>query len=152
MLTRRNAVGVSLAVLASDFALLKGVAAANNDLAANKELVQRYITEVINDGNLDALDVLVAEDYTSDDPDHATGRDALRERLVSQQQVAHTLVDDLTYTIAQITAESDRVVVRGFITGTSNGEKVNLLYFAEVVIRDNRIAASCFLNESLWGL
>ncbi len=53
--------------------------AANNLSQANQAVVLRYMQEVINGRNLDALDEVMAEDWIAHNPGEPNGRDNLKQ-------------------------------------------------------------------------
>ena len=73
----------------------------------NKVLVRRFIEEVLNEGNLDAIDELMAPDYL----DHTVpqgkyaGREGLK-RSLGKQLVSSS---DLSFSIKEQIAEGDKV-------------------------------------------
>jgi steroid delta-isomerase-like uncharacterized protein len=78
-------------------------------IESNKAVVRRYYDEVLNNGNLGALQEIAAADYDEHDPlpGQSNGRDGLRQRvemLRGALQPHFTLVD--------LIAEDDKVVVR----------------------------------------
>lgn len=81
-------------------------------------LVRRYYDDVLNGRRVDLLDELAAPDYVENDPlpGQGTGRDGFKQRVTM-------LVDGLapTFTIADVIAEGDRVVVRWVNSGTHAG-------------------------------
>jgi steroid delta-isomerase-like uncharacterized protein len=88
-------------------------------IEGNKEVVRRYYEEVLNKGDLDALDELAALDYEEHDPlpGQGTGRAGLRDRVAMLEQGFHP-----QFTIEDLVAEGDRVVVRWTNSGTHVGE------------------------------
>ena len=84
----------------------------------NKTLVRRYYDEVLNGRRVELLDELAAPDYVENNPlpGQGTGREGLKQRVTM-------LVDGLapTFTIADVVAEDDRVVVRWVNSGTHAG-------------------------------
>jgi steroid delta-isomerase-like uncharacterized protein len=90
-----------------------------------KQLVRRYVEEVWNGGDLDAVDRLVAEDYAAHDPVDAEpvrGRAALKA-LVGDYRRAFP---DLVNTIHDQVAEGDKVATRWSSTGTHHGPAFGL--------------------------
>jgi steroid delta-isomerase-like uncharacterized protein len=86
---------------------------------ANKEVVLRYYEEVLNKGDLDALDELAVADYEEHNPlpGQGAGRDGVRDRV-------SMLVRGFAprFTIEDVIAEGDEVVVRWTNTGVHGGE------------------------------
>src|SRR5690348_3682809 len=75
----------------------------------NKALVRRYHDQVLNDRRVEAIDEFAVTGYNEHDPlpGQREGRDGLKERV---SMLAEGLAP--TFTIEDIVAEADRVVVR----------------------------------------
>jgi steroid delta-isomerase-like uncharacterized protein len=86
---------------------------------SNKDLVRRYYDEVLNEGKIDALDELAVPDYQENDPlpGQSTGLQGLRDRV-------SILLSALSphFTVHDVIAEGDRVVVRWTNAGKHVGE------------------------------
>lgn len=86
---------------------------------ANKAVARRYYDEVLNGGQLAVLNEIAVEDYHENDPmpGQGDGRQGLTER-------ASMFVETLApkFTIEDVVAEGDRVVVRWTNNGTHVGE------------------------------
>lgn len=85
-----------------------------------KELVQRIFDEVVNKGNLDAVDELMAEDYVDHGPMGDMGRDAFKG-LVGQYRAA---VPDLHCEVSHVIEEGDTVGWLVRATGTHTGDQL----------------------------
>lgn len=87
-------------------------------IEANKQVVRRFYEEV-NERNLEAIDELAVLDYEEHDPlpGQGTGRAGLHDRM-------GMLLGALQprFTIQDVVAEGDRVVVRWTNSGTHVGE------------------------------
>jgi len=85
----------------------------------NKALVQRLV-EVYNTGNLAALGEVLAPEfvYHNAPPGQKPGREGYKEAQMSGQNA----FPDLHYTIEDMIAEGDKVVVRVTCSGTHRGE------------------------------
>lgn len=85
----------------------------------NKEVARRIYEEVINKRDLDLLDDLVRPDYVEHDPlpGQGTGVDGIKDRF-------RILIEGLdpTFTIEDVIAEGDKVVVRWTNNGTNVGD------------------------------
>jgi predicted ester cyclase len=85
----------------------------------NKDIARRIYEEVINKRDLDLLDELVRPDYIEHDPlpGQREGLDGIRDRY-------RMLIEGLNphFTIEDVIAEGDRVVVRWTNSGTNIGE------------------------------
>lgn len=86
------------------------------DTEANKALVKRYF-RAIEDGDLTALDELVAADYR----DHRGGRRPGRGALKAAAQTLRVAFPDMTSTVTHMLAEGDLIAVRNRVTGTHHG-------------------------------
>jgi predicted ester cyclase len=86
---------------------------------ANKDLVRRIYEEVINERDLDLLEELVRPDYVEHDPlpGQGEGLAGIRDRFTM-------LIEGLDprFTIEDVIAEGDRIVVRWTNSGTNVGE------------------------------
>jgi steroid delta-isomerase-like uncharacterized protein len=85
----------------------------------SKEVARRYYETVLNDGDVGALDDLAVADYEEHDPlpGQGTGRAGLedRVRMLRSAFAPHFTIEDMI-------AEGDRVVVRWRNDGTHVGE------------------------------
>ena len=87
----------------------------------NKALVRRFIEEVLNRGNLDAVDELMAPDYL----DHTVpqgkyaGREGLKRSLAKQLASS----SDLRFSIEEQIAEGDKVITWVIGSGTHDRER-----------------------------
>ncbi|MER7112488.1 ester cyclase [Streptomyces sp. NPDC000229] len=84
----------------------------------NKALVRRFFEEVLNGRRMELVDELAAMDYQEHDPlpGQREGREGLKDRVTM-------LVEGLapTFSIDDIIAEGDRVVVRWTNSATHSG-------------------------------
>ncbi len=86
---------------------------------ANKELVRRFVQEIFTDGNADAVDELVAEDFTPHTwPSTGDGRGDLKRAI---ERVSKGL-SDAAFKIEDMIAEHDRVAVRLTASARQSGE------------------------------
>ena len=86
-------------------------------LEANKRLVQRFMDEVWNQMNPDAVDEFVAPDMI----DHS-GRGSGREAVKQTVRLFATAFPDWHTIIEDLITEGDRVVMRGVASGTHRGD------------------------------
>jgi steroid delta-isomerase-like uncharacterized protein len=88
-------------------------------LEANKAVIRHYKTGILNERDLDALDEVVGEDYMDHSafPHQGPGREGLKTRIAT---LWHAL--DPQWTIHDMIAEGDKVVIRWSHTGTHRGE------------------------------
>jgi steroid delta-isomerase-like uncharacterized protein len=85
----------------------------------NREIVCRYFGEVVNEGQLDVVDELFAQDVVFETPiGRFEGPDGIRT-LVSGFRGGFS---DLRVDVEEIVGEGDRLVVRVTTSGTNDGE------------------------------
>jgi steroid delta-isomerase-like uncharacterized protein len=97
----------------------------STDAPRAKKLVSDYIERVWNQGQLDAVDELVAPDYVAHDANDAVpvrGRDGLKAAITSYRSA----FPDLVNTIEEQIAEGDLVATRWSSTGTHQGDSFGL--------------------------
>lgn len=82
----------------------------------NKEIVRRWNEETINNGNLDVIDELAAENYIN----HNGGLDRAAHKQMMAEMVAAFSGGGIT--LEEIVAEGDMVAVRWRMHGTHTGE------------------------------
>jgi steroid delta-isomerase-like uncharacterized protein len=88
-------------------------------IEANKDLVRRFVREIFEDGNADAVDELVAEDFVPHTwPSTGDGRGDLKRAI---ERVSKGL-SDATFEIEDMIAEDDRVAVRLTASARQTGE------------------------------
>lgn len=86
---------------------------------ANKAIVRRYMMDILNRRNIAALDEVAAIDYVDyvRFPEQIPGREGLRQRLTILFRAL-----DPQWTIQDMIAERDTVVVRWTLCGTHRAE------------------------------
>lgn len=93
-------------------------------MGENEKLARRYVEEVINNGRLDLVDEIYAEDYVNhmtnegDGSSGVSGRDAIKD-IVNQWRAAFP---DVQVTIDDIFETGDRVAFRATVRGTHDGD------------------------------
>ena len=91
----------------------------------NEALARRMQQDVWNEGNLDAIDELLAEDFVQ----HSTWEPSnIRGREEFKLQVAdfHDAFPDLEGTVDEVIADGDRVANRFTMRGTHEGEFMDI--------------------------
>ena len=85
----------------------------------NKLLVRRFIEEIINTGNVDAIEHFIAPDYTEvhEGKKHPIGIQGAKEHILGVRQT----YPDLTLTVEQQIAEGDWVATCITARGTHKG-------------------------------
>lgn len=101
-------------------------------LSKNKEVVRKYLLEVVSNKRLDLLETVAAKNriahFLNDNTDD-TGIEQLREFL----QYLFKAFPDLYYTIGDLIEENDKVAARVIFHGTHKGE------FMGIPASNNRI-------------
>jgi steroid delta-isomerase-like uncharacterized protein len=85
-----------------------------------KRLAQRFYDEVLNAGQLNILDELLAPGAVYHNP--ALGPPANVEGAKQRLAELRSAFPDLRYTVEDMTADEDRVVVQFVLEGTQHGE------------------------------
>ena len=90
---------------------------------ANKAIVRRLIEEAWNQGNLDVIDELVSPHYVLHiDAPGPGGREGYKQDVV----IHRSAFPDLQFTIDDMVAEGDKVVLRATLRGTHQGEYIGI--------------------------
>lgn len=123
----------------------------------NRELGRRYFEEVWNQGKVAALDELLAPEYvnhTPSTPNPPPGPVGLKPIVLGMR----TAFPDLHYTIEDVVATDDAVVMRVRMTGTHRGDLFGLAPTGKAVsveqiniehIRDGRIVEHWRITDEL---
>lgn len=116
-------------------------------LTTNKATVRRFYDEVLNERNAGLLDELAVEDYVEHDPFPGMGDG--REQLKARVGGFFHAFDPLHFTIEDIIAEGDKVVVRwrnsgrdtgGFMGVPATGKEFGIAGIDVHTVRDGRLA------------
>jgi steroid delta-isomerase-like uncharacterized protein len=86
---------------------------------ANKELVERFVLEVLAGGRVDSIDELVAPDFVSHTWDMTDGG---RDKLKATTPKMHERLTDVKMLIEDLVAEDGTVVARLTSSATPTGE------------------------------
>jgi steroid delta-isomerase-like uncharacterized protein len=92
---------------------------------ANKAVVRRFIDEVWNGGDLDAIDELISEDHVDHDPGRE-GTPGGREGMRAFVQMYRTAYPDTHIEMGEMVAEGDLVAGNWTATGTHQGELMGI--------------------------
>jgi steroid delta-isomerase-like uncharacterized protein len=86
----------------------------------HKAVIRRYYADVLNGGELEPLDDIAVDDYVEHDPlpGQGDGRADLKARVTTLR----TAFAPLSFTVEDVVAEGDRVVVRWHSSGRHSGE------------------------------
>ena len=93
----------------------------SQNISGNKQVVTRYFEEVVNKQRIELLREIYSDDYffhSLEDGSEAKGIKGLEDFL----PYFFKAFPDIHYTIDQIIAEGDKVVVQVTVTGTHKGE------------------------------
>ena len=91
----------------------------------NKRVVRRFVEEVMNGGDLEAADELIAPDHVNHDPtapEVLPGPEGIKE-LIGMYRSAFP---DIHFTTGEMICEGDTVAHRWTFTGTHRGEMVGV--------------------------
>lgn len=125
--------------------------------ARNETLVRRYFDELFNQGRLELVPELLAEDYVN----HSPGGPDLprgREGVAIVVEALRRAFPDLHYAIEDVVATDDAVAVRTTLTGTHRGDFFGLAATGRTVrvqqmtlerVRDGRIVAHHRVTDEL---
>ena len=86
---------------------------------ANKQLVERFVREVLAGGQVDAIDELVGPDFVSHTWDMT---DAGRDKLKATTPQMHQRLADVEMSIEDLVAEDGQVVARLTSSATPTGD------------------------------
>src|SRR6266511_136575 len=88
-------------------------------LRRNKDIIHRYFEEWGNHGDTNAADELIASDVTLRSPPAVLHS---LEEYKNGMAAFHTAFPDLHFTVEDMVAEGDKVVVRWSLRGTQQGD------------------------------
>jgi steroid delta-isomerase-like uncharacterized protein len=86
---------------------------------ANKEVIQAFMDDVLNEGRLERADDLVKEDFVELDP--LPGQEQGREGLKAVVHALRVAFPDMHWAPMEMVAEDQKVVTRFVWTGTHRG-------------------------------
>ena len=87
--------------------------------ADNKNVIRRFVEEVLNEGRFEVLDELVLDDFVELDPlpGQSQGREGLRE-VIRQMRISFP---DMHWVVDEMIGEAEKVCTRFTWTGTQCG-------------------------------
>jgi steroid delta-isomerase-like uncharacterized protein len=93
------------------------------DTAQNKALVRRFVDEIFVRGNADAVDELLAPEFTSHTfPSTGDGRADMRSAI----HRVHGALSDVSFRVDDLVAEGDLVAARLTASATQTGELMGM--------------------------
>jgi steroid delta-isomerase-like uncharacterized protein len=124
---------------------------------ANKALIRRFVEEVLNQKNLDAIDDICSPDFVEHDPlpGQGPGAEGLKQLFAQQFFPAFP---DLRWTVKDMVAEGDYVMSRSTWTGThkaaflgipATGKRVTVDAWTNDHVVDGRFTDSRILMNAL---
>jgi ketosteroid isomerase-like protein len=128
-------------------------AAAADPIAANKDLVRRYLSEVLSAGNLDVLDQLLAPDFVDSTP--GAPKDVRGPEVIRAAQArARKIFPEVSYTVEDLIAEGDKVAARYTVRATGRadsgpGPKVEVTGITIFRIADGKIREAWIINDQI---
>ena len=122
----------------------------------NKRFMQRFVEEIINKKNLDAINELVVEDFVEHVPfpGQGPGRNGLKDAIATFLSA----FPDIRWTLEEQIAEGEKVVSRFTMTGTHRGEFLGIPPTGKPmkvwgvvidVVRDGKFAESRIIMDML---
>lgn len=90
------------------------------DTDPKRDVIRRYFEELWNEGRLELVDVLLAEDYVNHSP--SPGLPPGREGVRIVVRALRAAFPDLHYRVEDVVVGDDAVAVRTTVTGTHRGE------------------------------
>ena len=129
-----------------------------NNLEANKILIETYFYRVWNDGELDMLDIIIAENYINHSPGGPItplpGATGLKPIITEMRRA----FPDLHYSIKDLVITETRIVARVVMTGTllnelwgmqPNGKVIEVNQINIEYVKDGRITEHWRLTDEL---
>lgn len=123
---------------------------------SNKAVEARFVSEVLNGRNLDAISEVMSDDYVEENPPpgQRPGRDGLRDFLGDM----FTAFPDFEWTVEQMIADGESVMSWNTWRGThhgaflgmpATGRRVTVEAWVRDIIDDGKISSSRILMDSL---
>ena len=88
----------------------------------SKALIDRLYKQVLNQGNMDAADEIMADAYRSHEEDGTHGLAAFKQEIPA----FHAAFPDLTFTLEELIISGDRVCHRWTARGTHQGKLMGI--------------------------
>ena len=129
------------------------IPAATDQMSANKDLVRRYLSEVLSAGKLDVLDQLLAPDFVDSTP--GAPKDVRGPEVIRAAQArARKIFPEVSYTVEDLIAEGDKVAARYTVRATGRadsgpGPKVEVTGITIFRIADGKIREAWIINDQI---
>lgn len=122
-------------------------------IEANKDLVRRYLSEILSAGRLDQLDQFLSSDFVDSTPGaskEARGPEVVR----AAQQRAREIFPEVSYTVEDLIAEGDKVTARYTVRATSRsemgpGRNIQVTGVTIFRIADGKIRETWIINDQI---
>lgn len=112
---------------------------------SGKDVVTRYV-EVLNSGNADELDELIAPDVAPEGEE--PGLDAFKQRFAEQYAGRNELMAEWRIEVRTIIAEDDTVALYAKLVGkTHDGKPIDVPLMGFFTIRDGKIASMATMTD-----
>ena len=158
----RRRFGIGLRRIILPLLLLVCTAASAQDTAApppdpvsaNKELVKRYLSEVLSANRLDRLDEMLASDFTDNTPGLLTGETGPVVIRKAQERI-RSIFPTVEYVIEDLIGEGDKVVARYTVKATTKEEqgapahKVQITGMTIFRVSGGRIRETWIINDQV---
>jgi predicted ester cyclase len=123
-------------------------------VAANKDLVKRYISEVLTANRLDKLDEMLAPDFMDNTPGLLTG-EAGPVVIRKAQERIRAIFPTVEYVIEDLIAEGDKVVARYTVKAATKeaegapAQKVRITGMTIFRVSGGRIKETWIINDQV---
>lgn len=123
-------------------------------IASNKDLVKRYISEVLSANKMDKLDEMLAPDFVDNTPGLATG-DAGPAVIRKAQERIRAIFPTVEYVVDDLIGEGDKVVARYTVKAATKEEegvpaqKVSITGMTIFRVSGGRIKETWIINDQV---
>jgi predicted ester cyclase len=123
-------------------------------ITANKELVKRYISEVLTANRLDRLDEMLAPDFTDNTPGLVTGEAGPAVIRKAQERI-RSVFPTVEYVIEDLIGEGDKVVARYTVNAATKeaegapAQKVHITGMTIFRVSGGRIRETWIINDQV---
>lgn len=127
---------------------------ATDPVAANKELVKRYIADVLSANKVDKLDEMLGPDFTDNTPGLLTGETGPVVIRKAQERI-RAVFPTVEYVIEDLIGEGDKVVARYTVNASTKAEegtpahKVRITGMTIFRVSGGRIRETWIINDQV---